>query len=356
MKTYHYFHTGFKQKLMFKSLITRFECPLSTTSDIQMAQKFQDDEGIICTFKASSDEKSRYFDTRWLSKNDHEQEKFFMGCSLIIADIMMPDLKSNSHWIDAMQLFERIFSGYFLNGITDEMESNLFILMNKYINLQLNKDNYIEALFDNLVQHLIINKEGNIWINKREIYTKIGNRSLQSLIYNFSDNVYGEFLEQCHCLNPFRFPINFTNQFEWNIDNDLFHLEFKQLKHRKYIKSKDYKICLHSNNGDDDDDEVTFYLECCAKYSYQFENVALFLYLKKLPKHIDAICVEFERCCNVKQYHHLLSPQWLSLRGNHNYLGSKTFKFKKLLKENIDSLHWILGIKIVDIQWNPNYV
>ena len=46
------FYTGLNPKLLFKSLKQHFECPISTTTEISVAEQFCDGDGIILKLKA----------------------------------------------------------------------------------------------------------------------------------------------------------------------------------------------------------------------------------------------------------------------------------------------------------------
>ena len=101
--------------MIFKSLTQHFECPISTTEQRLIAEKFSDSTGIILQLKAGND-RTTYFDTTWLSMYDQEEERLIMGCSLIICDILYRDghgeLCGCREWIYALRLFEKIINGH----------------------------------------------------------------------------------------------------------------------------------------------------------------------------------------------------------------------------------------------------
>eukprot|EP01083_Nonionella_stella_P032210 88176_1 len=79
-------YTGLNEKLLFNSMMQHFECPLSTTTDWNVANGFSHGKGIVLKLKRAN-AKTRFFNVSWLSCHKNEAEKLFMGSSLEIIDI-----------------------------------------------------------------------------------------------------------------------------------------------------------------------------------------------------------------------------------------------------------------------------
>eukprot|EP01084_Bolivina_argentea_P259258 437399_1 len=74
------FYCGLNRNLLFDSLKQNFECPISTTTNVTIANSFSDG-GMLLQMKRA-DSKTRFFDVSWLSIHPSEQERLFMGSAL----------------------------------------------------------------------------------------------------------------------------------------------------------------------------------------------------------------------------------------------------------------------------------
>eukprot|EP01084_Bolivina_argentea_P079035 143429_1 len=119
-------YTGLNAKLLFDSLQTHFECPISTTTEISVAQLFSDGDGIMLTLKRANP-KTRFFDVSQLSQFSHEEERLFTGASLRICDIYI-DCKHSDNFVSAIGMFEQIICGKFIDGGI-EIQNKLYSLV-----------------------------------------------------------------------------------------------------------------------------------------------------------------------------------------------------------------------------------
>ena len=111
------FYHGLSCKLLFSSFNPRFNSPISTTTDITIAQSFAEN-GIILVLKPNQSTQDRYFDVCWISCYPQEKEKLFVAATdLFIFDIRYHDPKENRLHnvtnykdIQAMRLFDYIFN------------------------------------------------------------------------------------------------------------------------------------------------------------------------------------------------------------------------------------------------------
>ena len=109
------FYCGLKGHITFDSFVQRFEAPLSTSSSEAVALGFADEaSGIIIELKRGS-RKTRHLDTTLFSCHAHEEERLFMGSTLKIVTISIGRTTFKSA-VDALKLFERLISGYFLDA------------------------------------------------------------------------------------------------------------------------------------------------------------------------------------------------------------------------------------------------
>ena len=105
---------GLNARLVFRSLHQRFECPLSTTREMNVARGFADGGiGVILTLKRSSP-KSRYFDVAPFTRYRYEDERLFSGSTLKIIDISI-GLQSLKRYVNALRMLEQIANGFFVD-------------------------------------------------------------------------------------------------------------------------------------------------------------------------------------------------------------------------------------------------
>eukprot|EP01083_Nonionella_stella_P015031 42076_1 len=128
-------YTGLNCKLLFDSLMQHFECPLSTTVDDHIANRFAEGTtGVILKLKAANP-KTRYFDVSRFSQFPDESERLFMGSSLKIVDIFINFNESN-HYISAIQMLEQVLNGQFIDG-NAKAERRLLSLLESVVGLSI---------------------------------------------------------------------------------------------------------------------------------------------------------------------------------------------------------------------------
>eukprot|EP01084_Bolivina_argentea_P195446 335280_1 len=393
------FYTGLKTKLLFNSLKQYFECPLSTTTDINVAHRFSGGtDGIILELR-QADFKTRYFDVSFLSEFPQECERLIMGTSLTIYDIKT-NSSSRQHYISALRMLEQIITGQFIEydkrgeralnavlrycmtlnlnhnnsmTVTDSLckyidKENAEILMTYLLQEQYDTDSVMDELTRE-VQDSFKNCMNNPpCIKKMKEFFRIKEQTyvvdmFQNLIENMIQlyrvnmlwiNKYQLNKIKCAALKQLiatdelffkhygidMLNVKLVHQFTWMIGGNEYQ-EFKSMKVRKYIKSKTYEIVM------DDNESISFHLECCARYSGAFDNCALFLHLDSLPANIESITIEYDIICkyNSQFIHHQMTPQILRRTGSENSCGSQIFPSHILMKTN--ELQWFVAIKMI---------
>ena len=138
-------YCGLNTHLIFNSLHQRFECPLSTSKQLAVAEKFSmNDEtgqhGIIMLLERSNS-KTRYLNVVPFTVHKHEDERLFMGSTLQIVDILVDGI-SLKNYISALHLFEQIMRGQFLQSKKQSRKLLLSFLMqvNQQWNVPTEKD------------------------------------------------------------------------------------------------------------------------------------------------------------------------------------------------------------------------
>eukprot|EP01083_Nonionella_stella_P112691 331814_1 len=383
-------YAGLKVKLMFRSLNQHFECPLSTTTDSEVANRFaQGTNGIILVLRAANP-KTMYFNVSWLSAFPREYEILFMGSSLKIVDIWINRRPSN-YYISAIYMFEQIINGHFIDG-GSKTRSRLLTLMNEitnstcisyYMPQSIRRDLYHflkqEEYDTESILNDIINQKGKFesnvgqYVTEQEMKsitdhtcTKMKNAPTQyimALFVNFIKNINAQnkavWLNQ-ELLNNIKYrelksqligdgtlfdhfgidksEIQYVEQYEWIINNEEYD-EFVNMN--GYIKSTPYEYRINN------DDKIAFHLTCCAKYSELSPNIGLFFHLDSMPNKSEGVSIELDVFCDKKsKYRHLMPVQWLSK--SKRYCGFQTFPYDEL-KQN-RSIAWIIGFKMLGIQ------
>eukprot|EP01084_Bolivina_argentea_P145624 255204_1 len=114
-------YTGLTSKLLFDSFDSYFYCPLSTTPNLDVAQRFTTSRGIIIQCKRGN-KSTMKLNVSWLSDYPSENEKLIVAQSLKICNIIVFNDKeehdgaeSLSEWISCILLFEKIIEGLFLH-------------------------------------------------------------------------------------------------------------------------------------------------------------------------------------------------------------------------------------------------
>ena len=117
-------YCGLNIPLIFNSLHQRFECPLSTTGEITVADQFSvndetEQRGLILKLKRANP-KTRYLNVAPFSTYNNEDERLFMGSTLKIVDIVVRNenlqFESLEKYISALLLLEHIVRGQFLQS------------------------------------------------------------------------------------------------------------------------------------------------------------------------------------------------------------------------------------------------
>ena len=112
-------HSGINPRLMFKSLFQRFECPLSTTGEVSVADRFSTNEetgqkGVRLLLRRANP-KTRYFNVAPFTFYGNEDERLFMGSTLKIADISI-GVMSFEFYVSALLMFEQLMRGRFIDN------------------------------------------------------------------------------------------------------------------------------------------------------------------------------------------------------------------------------------------------
>ena len=120
------FYCGLTARLVLNSTEHRFECPLSTTRNRDVAERFTDEyQGVILKIKRANAH-TRYFNTVPISCHSHEEERVFIGSTMKIIGILAYNENSKewNKWeslkpkylVSALAMFEQIYNGHFIDG------------------------------------------------------------------------------------------------------------------------------------------------------------------------------------------------------------------------------------------------
>eukprot|EP01084_Bolivina_argentea_P172122 298177_1 len=405
--------TGLTAKLLFGSLETHFECPLSTTTEISVANSFSNGIGIILELVAANP-KARYFNVSWLSPHKNESERLFMGSTLKIVDIYI-HTQSAAKYISALHMFEQIIDGKFIDGDI-KVERTLLSLMLFVLN-----DNESHTFTDKLLKTIKNdNKLNEHWF---EIQHFLSGESYDtdSILYDIhtyehdeqSSNIVNIIRSKNSvstirkCIARYRFTTSeaykyiialFKNMIskmqQYSISNSLWinmheleNIQTKQLKYLlvgtntffehyhieksnvnivqqyewmitgdayaefKNFKPKQYIKSEKYEYKIDDEKQFNFHLEVCAQYSDVEQNCALFFHLDSLPEKIEAIRVEFDVFCTIKSNFRQIMCPWLS--DEKRYSGFQTFASGSL--KNNNSILWKIGLKAIKFRTKDEY-
>ena len=132
------FYCGLTARLVLNSTKNRFECPLSTTGNRDVAERFTDEyQGIILKIKRANAH-TRYFNTVSISCHSHEEERVFIGSTIKIVGILAynADSKQWSKWeslkpkyfVSTLAMLEQIYNGHFIDA-KDETRTLLLKLL-----------------------------------------------------------------------------------------------------------------------------------------------------------------------------------------------------------------------------------
>ena len=113
---------GLSAKLVFRSLHHRFECPLSTSKKLDVAEQFAGIDGVILNLQRATP-RTKYFDVKAFSAFKQEEERLFMGSALKIKAIRVwNDDEGKWDWLQpklfvpALAMFEQVYNGHFIDG------------------------------------------------------------------------------------------------------------------------------------------------------------------------------------------------------------------------------------------------
>ena len=123
-------YTGLDDMLIFGSLCTRFECPISTSTKLRVAKTFASG-GVILRFKRGS-ANTKILDVTGYSSRRKELERLVTGSTLRIVDIYI-DGKWCKSWISALRMFEQIANGHFIDDDQDSVAMEKLLSLFTYI-------------------------------------------------------------------------------------------------------------------------------------------------------------------------------------------------------------------------------
>eukprot|EP01084_Bolivina_argentea_P315900 547453_1 len=176
-------YCGINTKLLFNSIEFVTNAPLSTSTDITVANNFATIDGIILKIQRADDDTScKYFDMMLISDYIQEKERFFCGFArLKIFDIIIE--KSYKHEIYAIQLLDVILKGtlfyYEWNEhlFENEIQIMLIKLLNNFVKKTLldhkNEIDYVQSLVNNILNEFTKTTAENDIFYKGLIYINI---------------------------------------------------------------------------------------------------------------------------------------------------------------------------------------
>eukprot|EP01084_Bolivina_argentea_P113771 202706_1 len=197
-------YTGLTCKLLFDSFnSTYFHCPLSTTPDLSVAQRFTTVNGVIIQCNGGN-ESAMKLDVSWLSDYPTEKERLIVGQSLKITNIITFDdekdeLYSLSEWISSLLLFEKLIDGLFFSFdktlVSESSQDKLLLLIKEHVNddnknLTTKTNNYVQLMFNNMTKKMF-NRTDRIWMNESELI-RLSNDKLCSYLYDFWEEKCGK--------------------------------------------------------------------------------------------------------------------------------------------------------------------
>ena len=119
-------YTGLGEFLLFNSLSTRFECPISTSTKLDVATTFAKG-AISLKFKRGSPNTKILDVTGYSCFGKKEAERLVAGSTLQIVDILINN-KSHKTYVSALRMLEQIINGHFIDG-DDKMVLELISLL-----------------------------------------------------------------------------------------------------------------------------------------------------------------------------------------------------------------------------------
>ena len=119
-------YSGMGECLMFDSLCTRFECPISTSTKFDVAKRFAKG-AVVLKFKRGSANTKVLDVTEYSCFGKDESQRLVAGSTLRIIDILINN-KSHETYVSALRMFEQIMNGHFIIG-DDNVTSKLVSLL-----------------------------------------------------------------------------------------------------------------------------------------------------------------------------------------------------------------------------------
>ena len=107
-------YSGMREFLMFDSLCTRFECPISTSTKLDVAKRFAKG-AIVLKFKRGSVNTKTLDVTKYSCFGRDESERLVTGSTLQIVDILINN-QSHKSYVSALRMLEQIMNGHFIDG------------------------------------------------------------------------------------------------------------------------------------------------------------------------------------------------------------------------------------------------
>eukprot|EP01084_Bolivina_argentea_P134146 236682_1 len=353
-------YTGLTCKLLFNSLNANFYCPLSTTPQLIVAQKFcKTNNGMIIKLQRAN-ETTMNFNVSYLSDFPTEDERLIVGQSLTIMNILLLENLDNdknvslTQWILALHLFEKIVSGLFFvfdkELMNKQVQKNLLLLIEQHImpNEEQKPVHYIQQIFDNMSKRKLTEtsneqkreetKNGSgPWFNLCELKSLYrNNKKLASHFYDTKKQILGPLLLKYKYKNKNR--LQWVQQFNWKIDGNT----FSELKNstNKWIYSQElYTLHIAENS------RFTF--------NFGMKQSELCIFIKSInAESIKQILIEYDRLCSECNYHSYMYSEWITLNVNskdRNIAGGKTFDFNLIKLNKLAFISWNIAIKIIDV-------
>ena len=362
-------YCGLNAPLIFNSLHQRFECPLSTTKEITVADQFSKNEtghhGVILKLRRANP-KTRYLNVAQFTQYKNEKERFFMGSTLKIVDIIYQHV-SLRKFISALMLFEHILRGQFLQST--KKTRKLLLRMLRRVIQQFGKDNdailidvesadrtkikgsvtdglfvdipkYIELLFLRFLKEMmVLHQRGSLWLNHRELEKK---QYLQIKEALHGDgklfDLWGINKEDIPSVRPY----------QWTIEGYEYQ-ELRNLVVSEYAFSPSFVYPLSS------DDLISIRLRCYGQYIEDSPKCAIFIEIEDFPESVEKLRIEADIKCTLyrggvhgkkkksMEHKQLLKTQILSRSSS--VCGFQLFDHEELIDN--ESLEWMVGVKIL---------
>eukprot|EP01084_Bolivina_argentea_P264823 448730_1 len=347
MKSNQFVYCGIDRKLIFNSFDIYNHSPLSTSSQITVANSFATNNGIILKLKAHV-VNSRYFDMAFISDYVNERELFFCGIShLSISDIIISG-QSNVYKVSALTLLQSILSGslfvYKFNKLllNKHTKDGLVDLLDNYTseNAVVNNDYFMQLTAALLQSYLNRNSENDpfgfkmIFINTPQI-KKLNHEALSAyfllpsspLIQNFNTSKID--------------PIYINNAIKFKLDNE-------QLNQLQMLRpDQDDKIILGNFFVKKYRFQCWIDKRCISTIDWLYVCVAIeFNDLRRLN---GLYCVDMilDIVCEQLSYQHVQMPRSLNPQ-NEYFAGNKVFPCSDI--DGLDNMSIDLNVKITSME------